>query len=221
MRSWFSRLAAGLTVLGFLAGAARMARADTIIVEVGTNGNVFSPSTVSIATGDTIRWVWISGTHDTTSADGLWASGDQGQGSTFEYTFATAGTYNYFCARHVACCGMRGTINVFDPVILTGSLNPADIDPNASGEASFEMVPYRSTLSVVVAAVSSTGVVDVFVNGNFIGTIFLDGNGNGELDLNTDNGDSVPDLQDGDEIEVYDASDDATLILIGNVQSGP
>jgi hypothetical protein len=62
--------------------------------------------------------------------------------------------------------------------------------------------------------------VDVFVNGNFVGTITLDSNGNGELDLNTANGDMVPNLHNGDEIEVYDAADDVTLILLGNVSVG-
>jgi plastocyanin len=217
MRKRLMRFLVGMSVLALLAGSARVAWADTIVVAL--ESNFFSPAEVSIATGDTIRWEWNTGAHTTTSFDGFWDSGILGPGSVFEQTFDTAGDYSYFCTLHLDCCNMAGIVHVMDPVILVGSLNPTDIDPNASGDASFEMVPYRSTFGVTVANVSSTNAVDVFVNGNFVGTISLDADGNGALNLNTDNGDMVPALQDGDEVEIFDAADDVTLILIGNVHS--
>jgi plastocyanin len=207
-----------MAALAYLVGAPHVARADTIQVEVRTN--FFSPSDVSIATGDTIRWVWITGSHSTISVDNLWASNVQGPGSTFEYTFNQPGDFGYICSVHIVCCNMRGIVHVSDPVVLQGALVAADADPDATGAASFHMVPYRSMFDVTVQGVVSTTGVHVFVNGNFVGPIGLDAAGNGVLHLNTDNGDTVPALHDGDEVEIYDAADDATLILIGNVASG-
>ncbi len=218
MKSWFARTSGGLIALALLAAGTGFARADVIMVHL-TN-NVFTPSEVTIATGDTVCWIWDEGVHTSTSVDGLWDSGIIGPGSMFEYTFDQAGDYAYFCSLHLECCNMEGIIHVVDAVELSGTLTGGDADPDATGQAAFEMRPDRTTLSVAVAGVTSTATVDVFVNGNFIGTIALDGNGNGELDLSTLNGDNVPNLQDGDEIEVYDAADDATLVVIGNVSSG-
>jgi plastocyanin len=217
MRKWFMRFPFGLTVLAFLPGSAPVARADTIVVSVESNH--FSPTEVFIATGDTIRWEWNSGFHTTTSFDGFWDSDFLGPGSVFEQTFTSAGDFSYYCTLHLDCCNMAGIIHVMDPVILVGSLSPTDIDPQASGDATFEMVPYRTTFSVAVQGVSSTNALDVFVNGNFVNTIALDAEGNGNLNLNTDNGDMVPVLMDGDEVEIFDAADNVTLILIGNVHS--
>lgn len=218
MKSWFAPIAAGLAALALLAGGTGIARADVVVIDLEVN--FFSPSDMTITTGDTVCWFWDHGVHTSTSADGLWDSGILSPGSMFEYTFNQAGDYPYFCSLHLDCCNMVGVIHVVDPVDLTGSLVATDADPNATGEVSYEKRPDRATLGVAVAGVTSTGMVDVFVNGSLIGTVVLDGSGSGELDLNTLNGDNVPDLQDGDEIEVYDAVDDTTLILIGNVSVG-
>ena len=70
--------------------------------------------------------------------------------------------------------------------------------------------------------------VDVFANGDFIGTIALDDSGSGALNLDTDNGDDVPTLQDGDDIEqraapeIEQIKDDVTdwLALAGLFDAG-
>src|SRR5262245_33787179 len=102
-----------------------------------------------------------------------------------------------------------------DEVRLEAALDPTAVDPNASGRARFESRPDRSELQVDVDDISVTDEVDVFVNGSFIGTIALDDDGGGRLELNSRNGDAVPALRDGDEIEVVDANDGVTLILSG------
>jgi hypothetical protein len=113
---------------------------------------------------------------------------------------------------------MQGIVHVVKPVRLTATLSPTNIDPDASGEADYEKRPAGAAFSVTVAGVSSTNLVDVFVNRNFVGTIFLSAGG-GQLILDTRNGDFVPDLREGDEVEVYDATDDSTLILVGTLVS--
>ncbi len=84
--------------------------------------NVFADSTSGTATttihaGDTVQWIWLSGTHSTTSgacplgcvADGLWDSGVL-SGGDFSHTFPTAGTFPYFCLVHGGM--MQGTVVV-------------------------------------------------------------------------------------------------------------
>jgi hypothetical protein len=104
-------------------------------------------------------------------------------------------------------------------VHLEGTLSHVDPARTDTGQAVYDMTPDRATLSVAVQNVFRADTVDVFVNGDFIGTIALDVSGefvSGELDLDTTNGDDVPTLQDGDEIEVFDGQ---LLILAGNVSS--
>jgi hypothetical protein len=114
---------------------------------------------------------------------------------------------------------LSGQANAPDTVVLWAPLLPPDLQ-GGIGQVNYEMRHVRTTLSVAVTHVNSAAAVDVFVNGDFIGTIVLDPrSGNGELDLNTDNGDIVPTLQAGDEIEVFDAADDTTLLLIGHLRS--
>lgn len=77
----------------------------------------FSPSTLEgVSIGDTIRWVWVSGTHTTTSTtipEGAptWNSAISSTVPSFEYVVTTAGTYNYKCTPHAAM-GMTGSFTV-------------------------------------------------------------------------------------------------------------
>jgi plastocyanin len=96
------------------------------IVNVGGAGfnftdQVSGTSTTSITTGTTVRWVWVSGTHSTTSgscpggtctADGIWSS-PSGIGLTFEHTFNAVGDFDYFCNVHRAM--MQGQVVVSNP----------------------------------------------------------------------------------------------------------
>jgi plastocyanin len=73
----------------------------------------FSPDTLTIRAGDTVRWVWQAGGHTVTSgtqaADGRFCSPrdttcgsapTSSAGDTYAHTFETAGTYPYFCRPH-------------------------------------------------------------------------------------------------------------------------
>src|SRR6516164_3090015 len=78
-------------------------------VTVTVNGSYYSffftPASVTIHRGDTVRWSWNSSGHSTTSGspgmpNGLWDSGILNQGATFSHTFNTAGTFPYYCTVH-------------------------------------------------------------------------------------------------------------------------
>jgi plastocyanin len=111
---------------------------------------VFSPSSLTVATGDTVTWT-NNGTapegHDVTG-DGL-ASGILQEGQSYSNTFTSAGTFNYICSLHPF---MKGSVTVAatsggggddpgatqDPSDPTapGSESAAVTSPGAAGSAS-------------------------------------------------------------------------------------
>lgn len=113
MRGWFTRFHTAVAAAALLLSWTGFAKADTIVVDI--KSNFFSPAEVTVAVGDTVRWVWDEGTHTSTSSDGLWDSGILRAGSTFEHTFNNAGDFAYKCTLHFACCNMAGTVHVKAP----------------------------------------------------------------------------------------------------------
>jgi 6-phosphogluconolactonase (cycloisomerase 2 family)/plastocyanin len=103
------------------------ARAATVTVQVGAGGRMFTPQNVTIQAGDTVQWRWATNGHSTTSGtpghpDGMWDSGVQRRRFVFNQTFPTAGTFNYFCTPHGACCGMIGAVTVQGAPPATGAM---------------------------------------------------------------------------------------------------
>jgi plastocyanin len=103
------------------------AAAETFTVKMGADNGMlaFEPSTLTIHTGDTVKWLnnklpphniifddkQVPGASkelaDKLSHDQLLFS----PGETYEVTFTTAGTYSYYCAPHRGA-GMTGKIVV-------------------------------------------------------------------------------------------------------------
>jgi len=90
-------------------------------IQVGLNGNLsFSPSGLSIALGDTVRFQWVSGSHTTTSTSvpggaATWNQNITSGSTTYTYKPAVTGTYNYRCTPHVGM-GMIGSFTVTTPL---------------------------------------------------------------------------------------------------------
>jgi plastocyanin len=119
-----SRLLSILTATVLLSGLASAQTTHQVI----QSGLDFIPSSITIAPGDTIEWVWGGGIHTATSGssctpDGLFDLPLDGTAPTVSYTFNTAGTYDYYCIPHCVL-GMTGVINVVAPVpaLPTGGL---------------------------------------------------------------------------------------------------
>jgi len=78
---------------------------------------VFTPSELlSVHLGDTIRWVWIEGSHTTTSSTipsgaTSWDVPLNSSSTEYFYVPAVAGTYNYVCTPHESL-GMVGDFTV-------------------------------------------------------------------------------------------------------------
>ena len=70
----------------------------------------FNPATASVPTGSKVTWTNNDTTaHTVTFDDGSADSGNIAPGSTFDHTFATAGTFAYHCTIHSQ---MKGTVTV-------------------------------------------------------------------------------------------------------------
>lgn len=76
-------------------------RAATFQVEI--RDFYFTPTNLSIAVGDTVRWTNTTAMiHDTasTNAAAPWNSGNLAANATYSLTFTNAGTFRYLCNRH-------------------------------------------------------------------------------------------------------------------------
>lgn len=66
----------------------------------------FSPRVLSVPVGSTVTVTnQDEATHDWTSRDGVWRSGDLPQGASYSVTFPTSGTFDYLCTRHPQMTG--------------------------------------------------------------------------------------------------------------------
>lgn len=89
------------------------------IRNVSIRDNYFSPATVNVTAGDTVRWT-NNGvmTHTTTSNTGVWNSGFMSPSAVFSRQFNGVGSFSYNCTIHPL---MTGTV-----VVDSGSLDVKD-----------------------------------------------------------------------------------------------
>ena len=78
-------------------------------------GFSFTPSSITVNVGDTVKWQWVEGTHTTTSATipagaASWNQPLDAVNSTYKYVVTLPGTYNYICIPHQSF-GMVGVIH--------------------------------------------------------------------------------------------------------------
>ncbi|MBI3704789.1 MAG: cupredoxin family copper-binding protein [Rhizobiales bacterium] len=79
-------------------------------VEVKIDNFVYNPQTLTVKAGTTVTWVNHDDIpHTATSKTGVFRSKALDTDDKFSFTFATAGTFPYFCALHPH---MTGTIVV-------------------------------------------------------------------------------------------------------------
>ena len=87
------------------------------VVTVDSTNLRFTPSTLTINEGDTLRFVWGGQAlpHNSVEENGVFDSGDPERavdyGHVFDYD--SAGTYSFFCDPHEAV-GMTGSVTVLD-----------------------------------------------------------------------------------------------------------
>ena len=130
----------------------------------------FNPSSITnVQVGDTIRWVWVSGSHTTTSTtipSGA-ASWDQPINSTstfYEYKVMLPGTYDYKCTPHAAM-GMVGSFQVAAAATL--SVTPANQNVAATAGTTVFSVVSNSAWT----AASNMGWCTITTSGSGNGSI--------------------------------------------------
>ena len=88
---------------------------QTVVVSVDSTNLRFSPSSVSVVEGDTVRFFWSGQAlpHNAVENNGVFDSGDPAREVDYSFTFerGTNGTYEFVCEPH-ASAGMVGTITV-------------------------------------------------------------------------------------------------------------
>jgi len=95
-------------------------KSEATTFNVTVQNIVFTPSSISVTVGDTVKWTWINGSHTTTcngtsltsrpSGAASWSANINSSTPTFSYVVTVAGTYNYKCNPH-GTSGMVGVIN--------------------------------------------------------------------------------------------------------------
>jgi len=137
-------------ILAFsLIGVAPYAKAATNEVHFGSF--YFNPPVVNINEGDTIKWVYDSGSlHTITGPAAEPLCGSVGT-SGCSWTFSTAGSYPYICVPH-AGFGMTGLVNVAAaPVQVTPALlTNMTVLPN--GLSQFEVFSTAQRTNLVQAS---------------------------------------------------------------------
>jgi plastocyanin len=131
------RGAAALALL--LALVCPPALATQWFVQSGGADVAFAPQFLTIQAGDTVTFLNIGGNHNVVADDGSFrcahgcdGDGHGGNGNAisgfwfFSLTFATPGTYGYFCEPHGAPgSGMYGSIEVLAPAPPPAPIRPA------------------------------------------------------------------------------------------------
>jgi plastocyanin len=130
-----ARAALGVAVIGLFVLAGTTAGQSTAAISIV--GLSFTPADVTINAGDTVTWTVtqaVADPHTVTSGSGT-PSGVfdskitlHNNGDTFSYTFATAGTFPYYCQIHPT--QMKGTVTVLAAAGQSGP--PASAPPSAS-----------------------------------------------------------------------------------------
>ena len=124
---------------------------EEVVVTVDSTNLRFSPSSVTITEGDTVRFFWSGEllAHNAVAYDGLFDSGDASRNVDYSFKFdvGTNGTHEYLCEPHEEF-GMTGTI-VVDPLTVVEDTSP-DED---GGRGSLPPAGLLGTATMVFAAV--------------------------------------------------------------------
>lgn len=143
-----------LVLLMGLLGMAVSARGATVVV--GMTNTTFTPVSVSLAVGDTVRWTNTDSIiHTTTSGttgtpDYVWDSGVLAARGSYEFTFNAPGRFAYVCTIHA---GQTGMVEVATNAIAVAASLAASQTTVSTGQ--------QATVGVTVTCQS--GTYDVYL----------------------------------------------------------
>ena len=119
-----------------ISGISFITLAEATVHTVNIMNFSFTPSSFTASVGDTVKWVWIGGSHTTTSTSvpsgaATWSNPMNSSSTTFEYVITTPGTYNYWCAIHTTMMEASFTVTPASvPSISNNTSTFAKVYPN-------------------------------------------------------------------------------------------
>ena len=130
---------------------------EVVIVSVDSTNLRFSPETITLNEGDTVRFLWNGEllAHNAVEENGLFDSGNPSRNVDYSYTFSIGenGTYEYVCEPHEDV-GMIGTIVVEPMPIIVDENETEDEEENVSevqvGEGNISLVLFSPWLLGVI-----------------------------------------------------------------------
>jgi plastocyanin len=162
-------LAVALLVIG-PAGAATF-----MVVASGTS---FVPSTVTVAPGDTVEWMGVTGLHTVTSSSSNWQMRSAADTS---FTFAAPGNYDYFCEVHGTAMSGRVVVGGAGAETATSTATatstPVTTSTPASPTATATLGPGRASGTLVALLTGAGENPPVTTSGTGSVTLTLDTEG--------------------------------------------
>lgn len=120
--------------------------ATTHTVQVGNY--YFNPNTLNVEVGDTVKWIWVQGSHTTTSTTipsgaATWDHPINSGSTSYSYKVTVAGTFNYKCTPHAAM-GHLGSFTATAPAPAL-SVSPSSQNVTSSaGNTTFNVISNSS-----------------------------------------------------------------------------
>jgi plastocyanin len=152
-----------LITIAFSVLMLNVAKATIYTVEVADFS--FTPNALNINSGDTVRWIWVSGTHTTTSTSvpsgaSTWNNSMTSSNTQFQMKFTVSGNYNYHCSIHTM---MTGTITV------APASGISEID-NSSFNVKAYPTPFSDNLAISFTTnVCATAKISIYdITGNLV-----------------------------------------------------
>jgi len=136
------------TAMILLAGILINYKVHATTHQVTVSDHVFTPSNLNVTVGDTITWIWVSGTHTTTSTGipasaASWDQPINSSSTTYSYKVTVAGSYNYQCSYHYSM-GMIASFTASNPN-NTLAVSPSNQNVSwAAGSTSFTVTSNTS-----------------------------------------------------------------------------
>jgi plastocyanin len=123
----------------------RAARSESVAILDGNSQSAyrFSPSSLTVNTGDTVNWTNNGAEPHDVTGSGL-SSGTMQSGQSYSHTFASAGDFSYICSLHpfmkgsvtvLASSGEGGSSSSQDPSTGPGSESAAVNSSGAAGSS--------------------------------------------------------------------------------------
>ena len=136
--------------------------AVTHTVQVGNY--YFNPSSLNVNVGDIVEWVWVQGSHTTTSStipagSTSWDEPINSGNQTYSYTVSTPGTYNYVCTFH-AGMGMVGSFVATEATPVLEVTPPSQNVSASAGTTDFSVTSngnWTASSDVTWCTVTSSG----------------------------------------------------------------